>query len=496
MNRDYELMLIFPPGRLGEVSRQFLENNAPTVNQLQRPKVGLGYVDEKPVLQFATGDDPGIFLKALDHEKEEKRPLTLLSSLPSADLSKLHTSSFYLEGRFLRLTWKNRMLRDSPYNRRLLDVVEIEAKDINDKPPDAQIGLGYLSVPPLFVDPQFIPVLREEAGAWWQAGLFARLDFGVLPPYRGTSSTEIEYFKKELAGTREAITALLECYLDTSKLPTVLHLLRLADDPLYQDILADGGTIRIGDENRRPTSVQLGINPGKSDSICQWRSGLLTHGGEGLGQPWLAEIYQAIRDDCLNPSLGFSLTMFQEREGVHWTIKHPELTDELRSTNPSGVLCSWLRFLADALPSGQRELFNRLVLTPSNDPYAGPNDAYASELFEHYFWRQPYSLSVNRSECREVWGEVWRKLVQHFASSRRLDYGEMFSRKNERGLPRVQEGSIVRVTHPSDEKPWNRLRWRLLLPLSSVLERIATNVLDSPDTILDEDLVLGGGTQL
>jgi hypothetical protein len=194
MSDAYEALLIVPAGRLNAESDRFLDDNAPNLNRLQRPRIGLGEVNGVSVLQFASNEDQSLFTAAVDHELERGRTLTVLTPLLCSQVAVLQGDAFDIGGRFFRFLTKCAPQLESPYFRRLLEIEQTEPEDVTGPVRTAQIGLSDVLVPPLYVDPQSINMTSESAAARWRTRVFAKADFGVLPlaesllpPKSGTS---------------------------------------------------------------------------------------------------------------------------------------------------------------------------------------------------------------------------------------------------------------------------------------------------------------------
>ncbi|HEY3836636.1 MAG TPA: hypothetical protein VGL72_08690, partial [Bryobacteraceae bacterium] len=320
----------------------------------------------------------------------------------------------------------------------------------------------------------------------------------LLPPVRTGEHASVQksYFSPDLLELR----AMLDrgfCESDAALEPTCAAMVRVGDDPLLRDFLLDGAALRVAGGDGEPSRVQLHVSAG-GETAASFRTRFILS-PEAIVPLWGTELAHAVRDDVMR-LLPEGLDIVQGQYNGEWELHEP---GAFVAPGPLyGTLDSFRR-LRDELLGESREVlvsFDEKVVYPAEPPpeFKSPDSTLAERRFMHYCWRRPWSGDDEIATLGDAWHMAMLEMIdpeyygQHLTAEQRISkWNEEFMSVTRYFLgSRNKEDRFV-VRHAGKGGAEEILKWRLLLPIGSIVAA-RTILLDHPvRSVLDSVFVLG-----
>jgi hypothetical protein len=447
----------------------------------ERPRTTLRLVGDRPALEST---DVEAFFEWISGG----RAVLAFTEARIGDVRRFHNRKFFHRGRWFRMTCDaGRSAADrDPYARRILRFEQVTAAlqedvesadtDIRKSPEPAGPAL-YLEPLSLALSPRtFDPILRENARA------LSGVNAVFLPPTR--SDWPGTYFDRELLEVRDAIRSVAGIDQQEPAPATALSAWTLADDPLFRDLLMEGGALEAVPDDRSRTRLRLRLG-GSSDPLSEFRRRWLSGQGSGYG----SAISATLADDLVTAAFP-GMLLSQEPAAVDWglaTIKRIDVGA------PEAGMFNELLGVRDALPlKNLRTVVDEKALFQARGHNGRPNHDFVERLFLHHFFRCPWSDSTDQGPWRlafvELVGELAGKPV---AAQQRVEQWNAFASF---ALTDDKTGPTLMLHHPGGMSDQDLLELRLQLPLGTIFRRRGT--LHLQDTVPRADSVIDAGFAL
>jgi hypothetical protein len=465
-----------------------------------RPLASLGVDGNDAVLR--TPGKSSLFAYLNRMAAPGKPPLRVFATTRGQDLQFLHGKEFFYKGLKYRIVRHGRSATDSdPYGHRLFAVEHLGA----DVPRDQQTGQTVVleerprEESALFFDP--LPIELSDAGTLELAhdlqpgGADADISGGCfLPPVRASNHPDVaqSYFGSDPAQLRHRLRASAGIDVQQVDEPVAVHLQRLTDEPLLRDLLLDGGSLRVADDEGAATAVHLTVNTAGAGWVAS-RAELVLH-GRLPGPSWAVHIAQAIRDDVR----ARVTAVLPASDRSQWTL------DSEASNNMVPWKGSWHRLARSVLPALEKsrgdtgEFFRTNILDPALSYHTETFDHYLSEtLFIAYAWRCPWAAS---GADQKAWRRATLDLLDREFDGRHPSAHERVREWNDearqvapRRMAFVADAAPpphMRVRYTGDPDDEEVLYRRLLLPIGTVLNARTIYLDKALRSQLDRGLVL------
>jgi len=452
-----------------------------------RPPITLSMRGDTAVLSSPNPRD--LFSLALYASQQPRQRLLAMSSAPAADLRRMHGRVFFAAAMHIQVSLPAAQTTagDTPYARRLVELrflaselqrgFETGATEVVDTPTPQGDGL-YLEPLPLVVDDGPLRLLLSD-----HARSLSLINWVLLPPIRDACPGT--YFAAELRDTRATLARVLGVAATTPRTPSALAVWRMMDDALLRDVLLDGGGIAISNEDGEPTGVSVNVwGEGQTqDVLAEYRARVLLQPSEAPGPAWAKALAGAVAAD-VGDTLAATVALRVAAAPVSW-----DASGLPRPFDPGGREAGTWQRLQDVGsrldPKVDREAaktFQERVLFASR-PRPGSHadhDLAEREMIRH-LWRTPWAADPD-----PAWRTALLDLLKtdlggaHLSPEQRVESWQGAGHFEYRPMTRGAE-----VLYPGSASSEDTLRWRLTLPLGTVLKPNAQIRLDDTFSTLD-----------
>ena len=485
------------------------------VDLAERPRLSLEWRNGAVLLRT---NEPEVLFRRVFADRP--KPVRAVSIAPHNQIRLFAGKVFQYKGSRYRL--RSVPPTDSPYYRRFIEIEFLEPgiqPDSNEAQTVIEVeqadAISQNSL--LWIDPQlieledrqvsylfdFTPTKRcltsDVTGAFFLPPIRSRKhpDLVRLPDLDEQDSRDGSYFSSDLVRLREELHKWEETGVRNPDQATAVRIWQVLNEPLLRDLLLDGGGIRVTNEEGRPTSLILNLHEGHPPGARYRARAILDPGGVD-GPVWSHALLKTIREDIegLVPE-GWQIersgaspddAVQQEDETVrpskrdwdepvNWRI-HP-----FRPYRPGGYDGTWYQFrkLREKIagsPEASHTLEERVLLPTREraDADSPPDNDLAEQLFVHYAWRCPWSGQPDEISWRYAMLEILRDELlghspmaefrvdrwnEHSDSDAGTKFKFVHSRRDS------DRAFLLRYSGAPDDD--YVLKWRLLLPLGTVI---------------------------
>jgi hypothetical protein len=438
-----------------------------------------------PTLFFPdTRTEQGFFTQVM-----QKRTLLVFTTLPAQELLCFHGKQFSDNANTILI--RSDLEQNQP-NLHMYAPRLIRFTFVSTQPVDLYMGsLVKTGLPEKeagiyagYIDPVILEDVPEARAAGFFTNFFERqIDLPIALP-GAPPHGEDSYFGQTAASTRELLRT---SFRSEGRTTLFVALWQMTDTPVFREYLREGATFSIGScsfdtpglksiSSDGGTGLVFNYPRDNHSYLSRWRACLLDK-TEGDAPP-IADIKQAFIRDITSACKGIQVLIKKHDNNqimTDWSKIMPASFDEQYPRTKEGAWYDIQQFQGKIPYVPGQQFVKDKVLDPSRSQGAtNPDHHLALSLFSDYLCKCPFS----EPPLIKVWQSV---LLNFIRNTEQLNPKEI-----DPGL--VEENGFFYYVKPLTVLEVFKLR--LMLPADAILKARSSNILDHPNTILDNKLML------
>lgn len=464
-----------------------------------RVSVFLWLNNNVPRIGFETSGDCDKIFKELNKVGSREKVITAFACLPLEALKRVDGKVFNRNNLSISITCTGAddfYGEDNVYYRRFVNI-QYKKYDLN-AGVEASIGEGVNTneYSRLYLEPSLLEIDTEEhLNALHGVCTREKSDVMLLPPWRLRfwKDDDKSYFnRKSSAVRRQMQQKMIRSAAQPDDIPFGFTVWRLMDDPLFRDLLFEGGSMTIEKEDGKANEIVCHLNEhfAFEPILGAWRREYVSAAYKAnYGPQWQPNLVRAVEGDYRSPLKNVNVQVDRSEILMDWNIVVPEVQ---QGPSPKKGMYQFMEhFKRECLGKLESVTFFETVLRPAIRGEQNPNHNLVEQNFIANFCRCPWTSETSLDEhTGKVWIDFFRDIVQSFMNLETVTRaGERFKEDNSIWLD--NDATWKHTSLIPRDREYKISLWRLQLPSGVILKSANSNILDDENTKLNSGLVLG-----